>query len=70
MSKMRVSFVLSLVVLLAAVAVFSGAVQIPFSTAGQNNLPAIEHNSAVVLTADGTDPQPPPSPFPWLAAAA
>jgi hypothetical protein len=70
MSKMKVSFILSLVVLLAAVAVFSGVVQVPFLSAGQINLPVMQHNSAVVLTADGTDPQPPPSPFPWVAAAA
>jgi len=70
MSKMKVSFILSLVVLLAAVAVFSGAVQVPFFSAGQNNLPALHHQSAFVLTADGGDPQPKPTPLPWLAVAA
>jgi hypothetical protein len=70
MSKMKVSFILSLVVLLAAVAVFSGVVQVPFSSASQNNLPTMQHNSSPLLTADGTDPQPKPSPFPWLAVAA
>jgi hypothetical protein len=70
MSRMKVSFILSLVILLAAVAVFSGVVQVPFSSAGQNNLPAVHHQNAGVLTADGGDPQPKPSPFPWLVAAA
>ena len=70
MSKMRVSFILSLVVLFAAVAVFSGVVQVPFLNAGHNNLPAMQHQSAGILTADGGDPQPKPSPFPWLAMAA
>jgi hypothetical protein len=70
MSKMKVSLILSLAVLLAVVAVFSGVVQVPFLNAGQHNLPAMHHQNAVVLTADGTDPQPKPSPFPWLAVAA
>jgi hypothetical protein len=70
MSKMKVSFILSLVVLLAAVAVFSGVVQVPFLSAGQDNFPAMHHQSAGLLTADGGDPQPKPSPFPWLAVAA
>jgi hypothetical protein len=70
MSKLKVSFILSLVVLLAAVAVFSGVVQVSFSSAGQSNLPAMHHQNSPVLTADGGDPQPKPSPFPWLAVAA
>lgn len=70
MSKSKVFFVLSLMVLLPTVAVFWGMVQVPFLNAGQNHLPAIDRQSAVVLTADGTDPQPKPSPFPWLAVAA
>jgi hypothetical protein len=70
MSKMKVSFILSFVILLAVVAVFSGVVPVPFLSAGQNNLPAMHHQSAVILTADGGDPQPKPAPFPWLAMAA
>lgn len=70
MSKMKLSFLLSLVVLLAAVAVFSGMVQVPLLNADHTNLPAMHQNTSVVLTADGTDPQPKPSPFPWLAVAA
>jgi hypothetical protein len=70
MSKMKVSFILSLVILLAAVALFSGIVQVPFSSAAENNLPSMHHQSADILTADGGDPQPKPSPFPWLVAAA
>lgn len=70
MSKMKVSFVLSLVVLLAAVAVFSGMVQVPFLSAGQNSLPAMHQQNAGILTADGGDPQPKPTPLPWLGVAA
>lgn len=69
MSKSKVSFILSLVVLLAAVAVFSGMVQVPFLSAGQNT-PSMHHQNAGILTADGGDPQPKPTPLPWLGVAA
>jgi hypothetical protein len=69
MSKTKVSFLLSLAVLLAVVAVFSGVVQVPFWSAGQNSLPAM-HPSVGILTADGGDPQPKPTPLPWLGVAA
>jgi hypothetical protein len=70
MSKSKVFFVLSIVVLFAAVAVFSGVVQVPFLSVGKSNLPATQLKSVGILTADGGDPQPKPSPFPWLAVAA
>jgi hypothetical protein len=69
MSKMKVSLILSLAVLLAVVAVFSGVVQVPFLSAGKNNPPAM-HQSVGILTADGGDPQPKPTPLPWLGVAA
>jgi hypothetical protein len=69
MSKVKVSFVLSMIVLFAAMAVFSGVVQGPFFSAGKSNLPAVQHNSVGTLTADGGDPQPKPMPFPWRMAA-
>lgn len=70
MSKSKVSVVLSSVVLFAAVAVFSGVVHVSFMSSGKNNIPVTLHKASGILTADGTDPQPKPTPLPWLGVAA
>jgi len=69
MTKLRIKKALYMLVVAAAVAVFSGVVPVPFLNAGKHNLPAIQSNGAVILMADGTDPQPKPTPLPWLAVA-
>ena len=69
MTKLRIQRALYLFILSAAVAVFSGVVPVPFLNAGKHSLPAIQSNGVVTLTADGTDPQPPPKPLPWVGVA-
>jgi hypothetical protein len=69
MTKLRIQAALSIFVLSAAVAAFSGVVPVPFLNAGKHNLPAIHSNGVVTLMADGTDPQPAPTPLPWLGIA-
>jgi hypothetical protein len=69
MTKLRIQVALTMFVLTAAVAVFSGVVPVPFLNAGKHNLGAIQSNGVVTLRADGTDPQPPPIPLSWLAEA-
>src|SRR5437879_4989968 len=66
MTKSRTLAAFAMFVLSAAVAVFSGAIPVPFLNAGKHSLPAIQSNGAVTLIADGGDPQPPPTPLPWL----
>ena len=63
MTKLRIQVALTMFVLTAAVAVFSGVVPVPFLNAGKHNLPAIQSNGVVTLMADGTDPVPPPIPL-------
>jgi hypothetical protein len=63
MTKLRIQVALTMFVLTAAVAVFSGVVPVPFLNAGKHNLPAIQSNGVVTLMADGGDPQPPPIPL-------
>ena len=69
MTKLRIQGALYMFVLSAAMAVFSGVVPVPFLNAGKHSLPAIQSNGVVTLTADGTDPQPPPKPLPWVGVA-
>ena len=69
MTKLRIQGALHMFVLSAAMAVFSGVVPVPFLNAGKHSLPAIQSNGVVTLTADGTDPQPPPKPLPWVGVA-
>jgi len=69
MTKLRIQGALYMFVLSAAMAVCSGVVPVPFLNAGKHSLPAIESNGVVTLTADGTDPQPPPKPLPWVGLA-
>jgi hypothetical protein len=68
MTRLRIQVALLMLVLSAAVAVFSG-VAVPFLNVGKHNLPAIQSNGAVILMADGTDPQPKPTPLPWFGVA-
>ena len=69
MTKLRIQVALYMFVLSAAVAVISGVVPVRIAGAGKHNLPAIQSNGAVTLMADGGDPQPKPTPLPWLAIA-
>jgi hypothetical protein len=69
MTRLRIQVALLMLVLSAAVAVFSGVVPVPFLNLGKHNLPAIQSNGAVILMADGTDPQPKPTPLPWFGVA-
>jgi prepilin-type processing-associated H-X9-DG protein len=69
MTRLRIQVALLMLVLSAAVAVFSGVVPVPLLNAGKHNLPAVHSNGAVILMADGTDPQPKPTPLPWLGVA-
>ena len=64
MTKLRIQVALTMFVLTAAVAVFSGVVPVPFLNAGKHNLPAIQSNGVVTLMADGGDPVPAPIPLP------
>jgi len=66
MTKLRIKKALYMLAVAAAVAVFSGVAPVPFLNAGKHNLPAIQSNGAVILMADGGDPQPKPVPLPWL----
>jgi TRAP-type mannitol/chloroaromatic compound transport system permease large subunit len=66
MKKSRTQVAFATLVLCAAVAIFSGVVPAPFLNAGKHSLPAMQSNGAVTLIADGGDPQPPPTPLPWL----
>jgi len=63
MTKLRIQVALTMFVLSAAVAVFSGVVPVPFLNAGKHNLPAIQSNGVVTLMADGSDPVPAPIPL-------
>jgi hypothetical protein len=66
MTRLRIQVALLMLVLSAAVAVFSGVVPVPFLNAAKHDLSAIQSNGAVILMADGGDPQPKPVPLPWL----
>ena len=70
MTKSRTLAAFAIFVLSAAVAVFSGAIPVPFLNAGKHSLPAIQSNGAVTLIADGGDPQPPPPKPPLSVGAA
>ncbi len=65
MSKLEIRGVLSAFVLFTAVAVFSSVVQVRSRNAEKHSLPASQSRGAGMLIADGGDPVPPPSPFPW-----
>ena len=63
MTKLRIQVALTMFVLSAAVAVFSGVVPVPFLNAGKYNLGAIQSNGVITLMADGSDPVPAPIPL-------
>jgi hypothetical protein len=69
MTKMRTQLAFATLVLSAAVAVFSAAIAVPFLNIGKHCRPATQPKGVVTLVADGTDPQPPPTPLPWLGVA-
>jgi hypothetical protein len=65
MSKVKIRVSLGVLILQAAVALFLSS-GLAGSFLGSNPAPAtLPANNAVVLTADGGDPQPPPTPIPW-----
>ena len=67
MSKAKVFFIFCLVILFAAVAAFPNLGH-PGSFHGSRLSGASPSATPIeILTADGTDPQPPPRPLPWLA---
>lgn len=70
MSKVRVWGTLVTLVFFAAVAVFPSVAQTSSSKKSAHNVIASGSQGAVVLIADGGDPVPPPSPFPWQSAIA
>ena len=69
MSKVKVLLILCMVVLLAAVAVFPNLGHAGTFQGSQLNGASSSATPIEILTADGTDPQPPPRPMPWLGVA-
>jgi hypothetical protein len=65
MTKLRISSTFQMLILSAAVAVFSGLVLVPFSNSNSHNPPASQIKGTVILMADGSDPVPAPKPLPW-----
>jgi len=70
MSKSKILFLFCVVVLLAVAAAFSHLNQAGPSHGIRLMGGAPSATPLGILTADGGDPQPPPRPLPWLAAAA
>jgi hypothetical protein len=69
MSKLKVLFILCMVVMLAVVAVIPNLGQARSFQDSQMNGASSSVTAVEILTADGTDPQPPPMPLPWLGVA-
>ncbi len=69
MSKLKVLFILCTVVLFAVVAVFPNLGHAGSFQGSRLNGASPSATPIKILTADGTDPQPPPKPLPWLAVA-
>jgi hypothetical protein len=69
MTKSRIHRVFQVLILSAAVAVFSGFVTTSFSNSTGRNLPALRATGGETLIADGSDPVPAPKPLPWLGVA-
>ena len=69
MSKLKVLFILCMVVMLAVVAVIPNLGQAGSFQDRQLNGASSSVTAVEILTADGTDPQPPPMPLPWLGVA-
>jgi len=70
MSKSKISLLFCAVVLFAVVAVFSHLNQAGPLHGSSLMGGARSATSIGILSADGSDPQPPPRPLPWLTAAA
>ena len=64
MSKLKVLFILCMVVLIAAIAVFPNLGHAGGFQGSQINGASPSTTPMEILTADGTDPQPPPMPLP------
>ena len=69
MSKLKVLFILCMVVLFAVVAVFPNLGNAGSFVGSKLNGAASYATPIEILTADGTDPQPPPMPLPPLGVA-
>ncbi len=69
MSKTKVLFMFCLVILLAAIAVFPNLGNSGSYQGSQLNGASPSATPIEILTADGTDPVPPPRPLPWLGVA-
>ena len=69
MSKLKVLFVLCMVVLFAVMAVFPNLGHAGSFHGSQLNGASSSATPIEILTADGTDPVPPPRPLPWLGVA-
>jgi hypothetical protein len=65
MSKVKIPFLLCTVILLAAVAVFLNLGHSGFFQGSNLNGASPSATPIETLSADGTDPQPPPLPLPW-----
>lgn len=70
MFRMRIQGALFVFVLFAAVAVFSNAGNNGSMARGKANMRSSSTGSTVVLTADGTDPVPKPTPYSMVELAA
>ncbi len=69
MSKIKVLFILCMVVLFAVVAVFPNLGHSGAFPGSQLNGASPSATPIEILTADGGDPVPPPRPLPWLGVA-
>lgn len=69
MSKLKVLFILCMVVMLAVIAVIPNLGHAGSFQDSQLNGASSSVTAAEILIADGTDPQPPPMPLPWLGVA-
>ena len=69
MSKVRIVFILCILILFAVVAVFSDLGAARSSQLSTTHGASLSSTPTEILTADGTDPQPPPRPLPWLGVA-
>ena len=69
MSKLKVLFILCMVILFAVVAVFPNLGHAGSFQGSKLNGASPSATPIEILTADGPDPQPPPRPMPWLGVA-
>jgi hypothetical protein len=69
MSKLKALFILCIVVLFAVVAVFPNLGHTGSFQGSRLDTASLSATPIEILTADGTDPQPPPRPLPIFVAA-